>query len=141
VVAFGAILGYILYAMLLREISNKTLWIGLGLSGLADIILEEILLNYGGIYMYFSHQPLVLITKFPWWWLFSNVSSHFFSVSLTYRFRVWYNGWRSIFICALMPFCYIGGFTLSAMPTIFVIQGDFSPFVTQLGASLLWLCL
>jgi hypothetical protein len=42
VVAFGAILGYILYAMLLREISNKTLWIGLGLSGLADIILEEI---------------------------------------------------------------------------------------------------
>jgi len=131
--AFGAILGYILYAVLLREVSNKTLWICLGLSGLADIILEEILLNYGGIYMYFGHQPLVLITKFPWWWLFSNVSSLFLSVSLAYRFRVWLNGWRSIFICALMPFCYIGGFTLSAMPTIFVIQGDFSPFVTQIG--------
>ncbi|KAK6064906.1 putative membrane protein [Seiridium cupressi] len=34
---------------------------------------------------------------------------------------------------ALMPFCYIGGFTLSAMPAIFVIQGDFSPFTTQIG--------
>jgi len=134
--AFGAILGYLLYAVLLREVKTGTLWICLGISGVADIILEEILLNYGGIYMYFGHQPLVLITRFPWWWLFSNVSSLFLSVSLAYRYREWFNGWRSIFILALMPFCYIGGFTLSAMPTIFVIQGDFSPMVTQLGGIL-----
>ncbi|KAF2494937.1 hypothetical protein BU16DRAFT_540174 [Lophium mytilinum] len=131
--AFGAILGYVLYAMLLREVSNKTLWIGLALSGLGDIIVEEVLLNYGGVYMYFGHQPLVLITMFPFWWLFSNVSSLFLSISIAYRYRAWLNGWRSIAMFALMPFCYIGGFTLSAMPTIFVIQGNFSPLVTQLG--------
>jgi len=134
--AFGALLGYILYAVLLREVKTGTLWICLGLSGVADIILEEILLNYGGIYTYFGHQPLVLISKFPWWWLFSNVSSLFLSVSLAYRYNAWFNGWRSVFIMALMPFCYIGGFTLSAMPTIFVIQGDFSPLTTQLGGLL-----
>lgn len=134
--AFGAILGYLLYAVLLREVKTGTLWICLGISGVADIILEEILLNYGGIYMYFGHQPLVMISRFPWWWLFSNVSSLFLSVSLAYRYRGWFNGWRSVFIFALMPFCYIGGFTLSAMPTIFVIQGDFSPAVTQLGGIL-----
>lgn len=134
--AFGAILAYLLYAALLRHFSTRTLWICLGISGLADVVLEEILLNYGGIYMYFGHQPLVLIKLFPWWWLFSNVSSLFLSVCIAYRFRTWFNGWRSVFIMALMPFCYIGGFTLSAMPTIFVIQGDFSPFVTQMGGLL-----
>lgn len=134
--AFGAILAYLLYAMLLREVSTGTLWMCLSASGIADIIIEETLLNYGGIYMYFGHQPLVLISRFPWWWLFSNVSSLFLSVSLAFRFREYFNGWRTVYILALMPFCYIGGFTLSAMPAIFVIQGDFSPAVTRLGGVL-----
>lgn len=134
--AFGAVLGYVLYAVLLREVRTGTLWICLGLSGFADIILEEILLGYGGIYMYFGHQPLVLIHLFPWWWLFANVSGLFLSVAIAYRFRAWFNGWKSIFILALMPFCYIGAFTLAGMPAIFVIQGDFSPLVTQLGGVL-----
>lgn len=70
--AFGAILGYILYAALLRHVSTKKLWIMLGLSGVADIVVEELLLGYGGIYTYFGNQPLVLIHHFPWWWLFVN---------------------------------------------------------------------
>ncbi|KAI9830367.1 MAG: hypothetical protein M1819_005748 [Sarea resinae] len=131
--AFGAILGYLLYAVLLREVKTGTLWACLAVSGVADIVLEEILLGYGGIYTYFGHQPLVLIKNFPWWWLFSNVSALFLSVSLAFRYREWFNGIRSAWILALMPFCYIGAFTFSAMPTIFVIQGDFSPLVTQLG--------
>lgn len=134
--AFGAILGYLLYAVLLRQVKTGTLWLCLAISGVADIVLEEILLNYGGIYMYFGHQPLVLISKFPWWWLFANVSALFLSVTIAYRFRAWFNGWKSVFILALMPFCYIGAFTLAAMPAIFVIQGDFSPLVTQLGGIL-----
>ncbi|KAK9378255.1 uncharacterized protein V2V93DRAFT_361389 [Kockiozyma suomiensis] len=129
--AFGAILGYVLYAALLREVKTGTLWVCLALSGVADIILEEILLGYGGIYTYFGHQPMVLIKNFPWWWLFSNVSSLFLSVALAYRYRQWFEGWRSAFILALMPFCYIGGFTLTAMPTIFAIQGNFSAPVSE----------
>ncbi|MCA2016125.1 hypothetical protein LDJ79_08385 [Vibrio tritonius] len=130
--AFGAILGYLLYAVLLRKVTTGTLWICLALSGIADIILEEILLGYGGIYTYFGHQPLVLINNFPWWWLFANVSALFLSVAIAYRYRSWFNGWKSVFILLLMPFCYIGAFTLAGMPAIFAIQGNFSPFVTEL---------
>lgn len=131
--AFGVILGYIFYFMLLRNFSTGKLWIGFALSGVADIIIEEILLRYGGIYRYFGHQPLVLLGHFPWWWLFVNVSALYLGVAITYRFRDWLNGWKSVFVLGLIPLCYIGGFSFSALPTIYVIQGDFSPFVTNLA--------
>lgn len=134
--AFGAILSYLLYAVLLRKVTTGTLWVCLAISGVADIVIEETLLNYGGVYMYFGHQPLVLISKFPWWWLFANVSALFLSVAIAYRFRAWFNGWKSVFVLALMPFCYIGAFTFAGMPVIFVIQGDFSPLVTQMAGIL-----
>ena len=130
--AFGAILGYILYAALLRRVKTRTLWICLILSGMADIIVEELLLGYGGIYTYYGDQPLVLIKHFPCWWLFVNVASLFLNVAIAYRFRNWFNGWHSIFILFLMPFCYMGGFSFCGMPAIFMINGVFSPFVTQL---------
>lgn len=130
--AFGAILGYLLYAVLLRRVSTKTLWLCMGMSAVADIVVEEILLNYGGIYTYFGQQPMILFSKFPCWWMFANVSSLFISVAIAYRFRYWFNGWRSVFLLFLMPFCYIGGWTLCGMPTIFAINGAFTPMVTQL---------
>lgn len=59
--AFGAILGYVLYAALIRKVTTATLWIAFAAAGLADILIEETLLGYGGIYTYFGHQPLVLL--------------------------------------------------------------------------------
>ncbi|EMB4337286.1 hypothetical protein I5462_12715 [Citrobacter freundii] len=134
--AFGTVLGYIFYKGLLKNVTTGGLWIAFGLSGLADIIMEELLLRYGGIYTYFGHQPLVLLGNFPWWWLFVNVSAIYMSVAIAYRYREWFNGWKSIFILALMPLCYIGGFAFAGLPAIFVIQGDFSPLVTQLAGIL-----
>jgi hypothetical protein len=130
---FGALLGYILYAALMRNVTNGALWIAFALSGLADIMFEETLLRYGGIYTYFGHQPLVLLGHFPWWWLFANVSALYLSVAIAYRFRDWFNGWKSVLILALMPLCYIGGFAFSGLPTIYAIQGDFPPLVTQIA--------
>lgn len=130
--AFGAILGYLLYAALLRHISTKKLWLCLGLSGIADIAVEELLLGYGGIYTYYGNQPLVLFRHFPCWWLFVNVAALFLSASIAYRFRDWFNGWRSVLILFLMPFCYIGAFSFCGMPAIFAINGIFSPAVIQL---------
>jgi hypothetical protein len=133
---FGALLGYILYAALMRNMTNGALWVAFALSGVADIMFEETLLRYGGIYTYFGHQPLVLLGHFPWWWLFANVSALYLSVAIAYRFRDWFNGWKSVFILALMPLCYIGGFAFSGLPAIYAIQGDFSPLVTQLAGIL-----
>lgn len=134
--AFGAILCSILYAVLLRNVTTRTLWLALAIAGIADIIIEEILLGYGGIYTYFGNQPLILLFNFPWWWLFANVSALFLSVAIAYRFRDWFNGIKSILILFLMPLCYIGAFTLAGMPAIFVINGDFSALVIQLGGIL-----
>lgn len=128
---FGAILGYVFYKGLQANLTTGRLWALFAVSGAADIIIEESLLRYGGIYTYFGHHPLVLLGYFPWWWLFANVSALYLSMALAYRFRDWFNGWKCLFIGALVPLCYIGGFAFTALPTIFVIQGDFSPLVTQ----------
>jgi hypothetical protein len=133
---FGALLGYIFYAALMRNVRTGALWVAFALSGVADILFEETLLRYGGIYTYFGHQPLVLLGHFPWWWLFANVAALYLSVAIAYRFRDWFNGWKSVLILALMPLCYIGGFAFSGLPTIYAMQGDFSPFVTQLAGIL-----
>lgn len=130
--AFGAILGYIIYVALSHGVKTKVLWIALGLAGIADIIIEEILLNYGGTYTYFGHQPLVLLTKFPWWWLFANVGALFLGASLAYRFRDWFNGWKATLLFILIPVCYIGMWSFAAMPAAFAIQGNFSWLTTQL---------
>ena len=128
---FGTILGYIFYIGLQRNITTGKLWLCFALSGAADIIMEELLLRYGGIYTYYGHQPLVLLGNFPWWWLFVNVSSIYLGVAIAYRFRERLNGWKSILLLPLIPLCYIGGFAFAGLPAIYVIQGDFSPLVTQ----------
>lgn len=134
--AFGAVLGYIFYAALIRNAKTGTLWKIFVLSGIADILIEETLLRYGGIYTYYGHQPLVLLGHFPWWWMTTNTAALYLSVAISYRYRDWFNGWKSMLILILMPVCYIAGFSFAAMPSMFVIQGDFSPFVTQLGGIL-----
>ncbi|HEJ3161526.1 hypothetical protein DY952_10635 [Pseudomonas aeruginosa] len=128
---FGTVLGYLFYIALRRNVTTAGLWIAFALSGIADIVMEELLLRYGGIYTYFGRQPLVLLGHFPWWWLFVNVSALYLSIAITYRFREWLNGWRSIFVIALVPLAYIGGFSFAALPALYVIQGDFSWFTTQ----------
>jgi hypothetical protein len=130
--AFGAVLGYILYASLLRRVKTGTLWIAFALSGLADVAIEETLLRYGGIYTYYGHQPLVLLGYFPWWWLPTNVAGLFLSVAIAYRYRDWFNGWKSALLFILMPVCYIGGFEFAAMPAGFAILGNLSWSITQL---------
>lgn len=130
--SYGAVVGCTILGALMRGVTTKTLWILLGLAGLFDIVLEECLLNYGGIYLYYGHQPLVLVSKFPCWWAFCNVSAVFLGISMTYRYREWFNGWRSVFVLPILPLCYIAGWSLPAMSTVYAVHADYSPFVTQL---------
>ncbi|GJC96791.1 membrane protein [Colletotrichum higginsianum IMI 349063] len=138
--SFGAVLGCTIFGALMRGVTTKTLWVLLGLAALFDLVLEECLLNYGGLYLYYGHQPLVLVSKFPWWWGFCNVSAIFLGIASTYRYREWFNGWRSIFVLPILPFCYIAGWSLAAMPTVYAVHADYSFFITQL-CGLLTCCL
>ncbi|KAM0546755.1 hypothetical protein ACHAPJ_010683 [Fusarium lateritium] len=130
--SFGAVLSCIIFGALMRNVRTGTLWILLGLAGFFDLVLEESMLQYGGIYTYYGHQPLVLFKLFPCWWLFCNVSGIFLGIAITYRYRAWFDGWRSLFLLPILPFCYVGPQVLAAMPTIYVVQANHTPIVTQL---------
>ncbi|KAG9194064.1 hypothetical protein G6011_04099 [Alternaria panax] len=130
--SFGAVLSCSIYGALMRNVSTGMLWVLLGLAAFFDVVLEECMLNYGGIYTYYGHQPLVLFKLFPCWWAFCNVSGIFAGIALTYRYRSWFNGWKSALLLPILPFCYVGPQVLAAMPTIYVIQADHTPLVTEL---------
>ncbi|THY69999.1 hypothetical protein D6C94_09021 [Aureobasidium pullulans] len=102
-------------------ICTGTLWAHLALAVLADIILEEVLLGYDGIYLYFGRQPLVF-NLFPCCWGPAYISTLFLSITLAYRYRAWFEGWRSSFLLPLVRTCYIGAWTLCGMPTVFAIK-------------------
>ncbi|KAI8266364.1 hypothetical protein K4K58_009958 [Colletotrichum sp. SAR11_239] len=93
--SYGAVLSCGIFGALQRNIRTGSLWSLLGFAGLLDIILEESMLMYGGIYTYYGHQPLVF-NVFPCWWAFCNVSSIFVGISITYSFfKPYLNGiWR-----------------------------------------------
>ena len=61
---YAAGVRYLFYASLMRRSSTKKLWLCMALAGLADFVLEEVLLSYGGIYTYYGNQPLVLFRHF-----------------------------------------------------------------------------
>lgn len=129
--SYGAVLSCGIFGALQRNLQTGTLWALLAFSGLLDIILEEVILGYGGIYIYYGHQPLIF-NLFPCWWAFCNVSSIFVGISVTYRYRRWLEGWKSFLIPLILPLCYAGSQVLTALPTIYAIQANYHPFVTQL---------
>ncbi|KAF6831149.1 putative membrane protein [Colletotrichum musicola] len=129
--SYGAVLSCGIFGALNRNIGTGKLWALLGFAGFLDIVLEECLLTYGGVYTYYGHQPLVF-NVFPLWWAFCNVSSIFVGVSVAYRYRHLLEGWGSCFVPILLPLCYVGPQVLAALPTIYAIQADYSAFVTQL---------
>ncbi|KAF4814006.1 hypothetical protein CGCTS75_v013570 [Colletotrichum tropicale] len=129
--SYGAFLSCGIFGALKRNIRTGMLWALLGFAGLLDIILEECMLMYDGINTYYGHQPLVF-NAFPCRWAFCNVSSIFVGISITYRYRHLLEGWRSCLIPPILPLCYAGPQVLAALPTIYAIQTEYSPIVTQL---------
>lgn len=127
--SFGAVMSGIIYGALARNVRTGTLWALLSMCAFWDFVIEECMLNYGGLYTYYGHQPLVLFKLFPCWWMFGNVSGIFFGIAITYRYQAWFNGWRSGFLLPILPFCYVGPQVLAGMPTMYVVNGDYSPLL------------
>jgi hypothetical protein len=130
---FGAVLAYVPYALFLRRAKISWLWCGLILACMFDIVVEEIMLNIPGLYVYYGHQPLILATKFPAWWMFTNIPGVFLGSALAWRFRTELAGWKGILMFCLMPIAFLGVFGFAAMPASIVILGDYSWLTTQIG--------
>lgn len=134
--AFGACLTYLAYAALLRGVKTKWLWLAFIVAGIIDIVFEEIMLNAGGLYVYYGHQPLILFTEFPLWWMFSNAAGLFLAAALAYRYRKHLEGWRGLAMFFITPTSWLSVFGFAAMPASIVINGNYSWLVTQAGGLL-----
>lgn len=80
--AFGSVLVYLPYALLLRNAATKSLWGALAFTCVFDIVIEEVMLNTLGLYVYYGHQPMIFFTKFPAWWMFTNSVGVFLGAAL-----------------------------------------------------------
>lgn len=94
--SFASGVGLGLHAALMRGVSTAKLWGILALAVVADIILEEVLLTYGGIYL-LIRSPAFDLELVPCWWGFANVTSLFLGISLAFRYRMFFEGWRGVF--------------------------------------------
>ncbi len=130
------------YALFRRNVSTKVLWTALGVNALFNVVLEEVLLNIPGLYTYYGNQPLVLLTKFPFWWAGVNGGGLFAAAALLYRYRAHLGGWRALAPVAVIPLVYLAMFGFTAMPATIVVNGRFSWLATQIGGiATLGLCL
>jgi hypothetical protein len=130
---FGAVLAYVPFALFLRKPKVSWLWAGLAIACVFDILVEECMLNVPGLYVYYGHQPLILFTKFPAWWMFTNIPGVFFGSALAWRFKDHLTGWKGLAMFPLMPTAFLAVFGFAAMPASIVILGNYSWLPTQLG--------
>jgi hypothetical protein len=140
---FGAVLAYVPYALFLRQAKMSWLWFGLLAACLFDVVVEEVMLNISGLYVYYGNQPLILFTKFPSWWMFTNIPGVFLGVAIAWRFRNSLNEWRGVAMFAIMPTAFLAVFGFAAIPASIVILGDYSWLATQIGGittAILGLC-
>jgi len=134
--ALGAVSSYIGYAVVSRQPAVKWIWAGFFAMGLFDLALEEISLNFSGLYYYYGHQPLVLIHNLPWWFIPCNAGGMFLAVALAYRFRASLTGWKSVAMFFLNPMAVAGMYGFIGIPAFIVVNGNYSWWVTQAGGLL-----
>jgi hypothetical protein len=130
---FGAVLSYVPYALFVRRAKVSWLLIGLVAACAFDILVEEIMLNVPGLYVYYGQQPLILLTKFPAWWMFTNIPGVFLASALAWRFKGELEGWKGILMFVLTPTAFLAVFGFAAMPASIVILGNYSWVITQAG--------
>jgi hypothetical protein len=106
--------------------------VSLGAAAVLDVIDEEFILNFAGRYVYYGNQPLILISKLPWWWIPCNSIGVFLAASITYRLRDYLQGWRSLAVFFVTPLSVSAVYGAIALPSFIVTNGDYPWLPTQL---------
>ncbi|OWY42707.1 hypothetical protein AA0120_g5952 [Alternaria tenuissima] len=114
--------------LLHKNATTRMLWAFFGLTMILDLVLEEILLPLG-IYDYYGNQPLVVLNKFPWWWMGPNAVAVFLPTALAYRLRYLLVSWKSLAVFFLTPMSVCAAYGLVAFPAWTAINDDYSWFV------------
>jgi hypothetical protein len=137
---FGASMTCIPYLMIRKTIQERKptswLWLTFIIAGLVDVGFEEIMLNMHGLYVYYGNQPLIVLTKFPWYYTTLNGGGLFLAAALAYRYRAHLPGWKSLLILLLVPMCEGANYGFTAMPAWIVVNGQYGWWTTQAGGLL-----
>lgn len=121
----------VLWQMMQRGVSARTIWTIYLCEVLADFVLESVVLGTG-IYTYYGDQPL-LIGRFPLWWAAVNAL-----ISLTSAYAVTQvtrraEGWQLLLIVPVMVCASAGANAAAGWPAWYVINSGLGPVLTQLG--------
>jgi hypothetical protein len=133
---FNSVMCYVSFRMMVEKVKTKWIWGAFFLAGLADLIIEEPLQNFGGIFVYYGNPALVLFKGFPLSWTLPNSAGLIFAAALAYRYREVFTGWKSLAVFITTPLCFTAVSCAVEMPMYYVVNGNHSWLVTQLGGIL-----
>jgi hypothetical protein len=124
---------YLIYRVLERGLSTKAIWLGFAAASLSATVIEEIWQAMGGMYVYYGHQPLIVLWKLPWWWTPCNAGGVFLAAAVAYRLRETLTGWRGLAMVAIAPASVAAAYGFNSLPSWIVVNGDYNWWTTQLG--------
>lgn len=131
VVFFGG-LSYLMAKGFQNGATRKAMWIGIGIFGVLNVLLEIPMLK-SGLYIYYGDQPFT-IAGFPISWLIINSLGSLFGAVVITRLAWFFTGARQLLI-VLVPFAtYMSSWVL-AMPHFAVTNTDAPSGVRMLAAA------
>lgn len=137
--AFGASMTCISYLLIRKVLEERKatgwLWLTFVLAGLVDVFFEEIMLN-AHLYVYYANQPLILLTRFPWYYATLNGGGLFMAAAVVYRYKAYFRDLRALFLLLLVPMFEGANYGFTAMPVWIVVNGQYGWLTTQAGGLL-----
>lgn len=136
VVFFGG-LSYLMALAFKRGVSRRTMWCGIAIFGVLNVVLELPMLG-AGLYVYYGDQPFT-VGGFPVSWLVINSLGSLFGAVVVTRLSWFFTGPRQVLL-VFVPFAtYMASWVL-AMPHFAVTNTD-APTGVRLAAAALSMAL
>jgi hypothetical protein len=119
--AFYGAQGGLVYSLLRKGVSTRTLFLLLLIPMAADVAIEEITLPTG-LYIYSGSQPLMLFGHLPYWWVPCNSFGLMIGISLVYKLAPSLRGLRALVVPFLLPIGDLIAYVVIGMPSWIVIN-------------------
>lgn len=136
VVFFGG-LSYLMAVAFRRGAGRRTMWLGIAIFGVLNVLLEIPMLR-SGLYVYYGYQPFA-VGGFPISWLVINSLGSLFGAVVLVRLSWFFTGARRLLL-VLVPFAtYMASWVL-AMPHFAITNTDV-PAGVRIAAAVLSMAL
>jgi hypothetical protein len=132
IVFFGG-LSYVMAVAFKRGASHRTMWLGIAVFGVLNVLLEIPMLR-AGLYVYYGNQPFA-VGGFPLSWLVINSLGSLFGAVVIVRLSWFFTGARQLLLI-FVPFAtYMASWVL-AMPHFAITNTDMPNGVRMVAAAL-----